>query len=296
MAQVLHPPAGTISTGQATIRQHRTSNYPAANGRVKEGTAMYDAMMAETISITGHGGDQIEGYLARPLGPGPFGSVVVIHHMPGYDAETKEITRTFAAHGYLALCPNLYYPRGAGREPGRRGGGRPRPGRRTRRAAGRRRRGSGRLPAGDAGVQREGGRDRLLLGRPPVVPRRGQPAAGRRRRLLRRVRRRHPARGHAAQGRPDRAPGQGPVLPAARPVRRRRPAPLPGPGGRAGQGAHQRRQGARVPQLRRRRARLLRGEPARLPARGRHGRLARRSGTSTAATWRAERSRRCAPT
>ena len=70
---------------------------------------MYDAIMAETISITGHGGDQIEAYLARPLGPGPSGSVVVIHHMPGYDAQTKEITRTFAVHGYLALCPNLYY-------------------------------------------------------------------------------------------------------------------------------------------------------------------------------------------
>ena len=34
---------------------------------------MKDAMMAETISITGHGGDQIEAYLARPLGPGPYG-------------------------------------------------------------------------------------------------------------------------------------------------------------------------------------------------------------------------------
>ena len=43
---------------------------------------MKDAMMAETVSITGHGGDQIEAYLARPLGPGPYGGVVVIHHMP----------------------------------------------------------------------------------------------------------------------------------------------------------------------------------------------------------------------
>src|SRR5262245_44042505 len=56
--------------------------------------AMKDAMMAETISITGHGGDQVEAYLARPLGPGPYGGVVVIHHMPGYDAGSKEITRT----------------------------------------------------------------------------------------------------------------------------------------------------------------------------------------------------------
>ncbi len=69
---------------------------------------MNDALIAETITLTGHGGDQIEGYLARPLGPGPHGAVVVIHHLPGYDAATKEITRRFAANGYLALCPNLF--------------------------------------------------------------------------------------------------------------------------------------------------------------------------------------------
>jgi carboxymethylenebutenolidase len=78
---------------------------------------MYDAMMAETISITGHGGDRIEAYLARPLGPGPHGSVVVIHHMPGYDAPTKEIVRRFAAHGYAALCPNLYSREAPGASP-----------------------------------------------------------------------------------------------------------------------------------------------------------------------------------
>jgi carboxymethylenebutenolidase len=78
---------------------------------------MYDAMMAETIGFTGHNGDVIEGYLARPLGEGPFGSVVVIHHMPGYDVQTKEITRTFAANGYAALCPNLYYREAPGASP-----------------------------------------------------------------------------------------------------------------------------------------------------------------------------------
>jgi carboxymethylenebutenolidase len=78
---------------------------------------MYDAMMAETISITGHGGDAIEAYLARPLGPGPCGGVVVIHHMPGYDLQTKEITRTFAAGGYNAICPNLYHREAPGASP-----------------------------------------------------------------------------------------------------------------------------------------------------------------------------------
>jgi carboxymethylenebutenolidase len=78
---------------------------------------MYDAMMAETISITGHGGERIEAYLARPLGPGPYGGVVVIHHMPGYDDGTKEITRTFASHGYNAVCPNLYSREAPGASP-----------------------------------------------------------------------------------------------------------------------------------------------------------------------------------
>jgi carboxymethylenebutenolidase len=78
---------------------------------------MNDAMMAETISITGHGGDRVEAYLARPLGGGPHGGVVVIHHMPGYDEQTKEITRTFAVHGYNALCPNLYTREAPGASP-----------------------------------------------------------------------------------------------------------------------------------------------------------------------------------
>jgi carboxymethylenebutenolidase len=78
---------------------------------------MKDAMTAGTISITGHGGDEIEAYLAHPLGPGPFGSVVVIPHMPGYDEPTKEIARKFAAHGYAALMPNLYYREAPGASP-----------------------------------------------------------------------------------------------------------------------------------------------------------------------------------
>jgi carboxymethylenebutenolidase len=79
--------------------------------------ATNDAMRAETVSLTGHGGDELEAYLARPVGGGPYGGVVVIHHMPGYDEGTKEITRRFAAHGYLAICPNLYSREGIGVSP-----------------------------------------------------------------------------------------------------------------------------------------------------------------------------------
>jgi carboxymethylenebutenolidase len=73
--------------------------------------------VAETIWITGHHGDQIEAYLARPAGPGPHPGVVVIHHMPGFDAGSKKITRIFARHGYTALMPNLHYREAPGASP-----------------------------------------------------------------------------------------------------------------------------------------------------------------------------------
>jgi carboxymethylenebutenolidase len=78
---------------------------------------MYDAMLSETITINGHDDDPIEAYFARPLGPGPYGGVVVIHHMPGFDEPTKEIVRKFGARGYLAICPNLHYREAPGASP-----------------------------------------------------------------------------------------------------------------------------------------------------------------------------------
>jgi carboxymethylenebutenolidase len=78
---------------------------------------MYDAVLAETVRISGHGGDVIEAYTARPLVAGPVGGVIVIHHMPGYDAATKEIVRRFAVGGYNAICPNLHYREAPGASP-----------------------------------------------------------------------------------------------------------------------------------------------------------------------------------
>src|SRR5690348_479444 len=78
---------------------------------------MSDALRAETVTIKGHDDDEIEAYLARPLGDRPRGGVVVIHHMPGYDEATKEMVRKFAAHGYAALCPNLFWREAPGASP-----------------------------------------------------------------------------------------------------------------------------------------------------------------------------------
>jgi carboxymethylenebutenolidase len=78
---------------------------------------MNEALSAQTTTITGHGGDEIEAYVARPDGVESFGGVVVIHHMPGYDSATKEIARRFAAHGYAAVMPNLYHRDAPGASP-----------------------------------------------------------------------------------------------------------------------------------------------------------------------------------
>ena len=77
-------------------------------------TDMYEGMLAETIMIHGANGDLINTYYARPLGPGPFPGVVLVHHMPGWDEWYRETTRKFAHHGYAALSPNLYYRAGHG--------------------------------------------------------------------------------------------------------------------------------------------------------------------------------------
>ncbi len=78
---------------------------------------MADGLIADTVSIDGHGGDAIPAYRARPQGAGPAGAVVVIHHMPGWDWSSKEIVRRFADGGYLALMPNLHHREAPGASP-----------------------------------------------------------------------------------------------------------------------------------------------------------------------------------
>lgn len=77
-------------------------------------TNAYEGMLAETVTIVGHNGDLITAFLARPLGPGPFPGIVLVHHMPGWDELYREIACRFTRHGYAVLCPNLYHRLGHG--------------------------------------------------------------------------------------------------------------------------------------------------------------------------------------
>lgn len=76
---------------------------------------MYEGMIAETIGIAGHQGDIIEAYYARPITATPVPGVIVLHHMPGWDEWSKEVTRKLAYHGYAAICPHLFSRFGPGR-------------------------------------------------------------------------------------------------------------------------------------------------------------------------------------
>ncbi len=80
-------------------------------------TGDYEGMIAETVLVQGHGGQDIRAYLARPLGPGPFPGLVLIPHMPGWDEWCRETARRFAQHGYSVICPNLYEDFGNGTPP-----------------------------------------------------------------------------------------------------------------------------------------------------------------------------------
>ena len=136
-------------------------------------------MKAETITITGHGGDEIEAYLAQPSGAGRTAASSSSTTCPGTTGVPREIARRFADEGYIALMPNLYSRDAPGASPddaaaaARAQGGVP----------------DARLVGDVDGaaqahkvpglVQWQDSDDWLLLGRASVVARRGFVAAGR---------------------------------------------------------------------------------------------------------------------
>jgi carboxymethylenebutenolidase len=62
----------------------------------------------ESVSFASNG-DTANGYLARPVGDGPFPAVVVIQEWWGLDAHIKDLADRFAREGFVALAPDLYH-------------------------------------------------------------------------------------------------------------------------------------------------------------------------------------------
>lgn len=77
-------------------------------------TGKYEGMLAETISFSGNGGDDVRAYYSRPLGEGPYPAIILIPHMPGWDEWCRETARRFTQHGYSVLCPDIYCRFGQG--------------------------------------------------------------------------------------------------------------------------------------------------------------------------------------
>ena len=77
-------------------------------------TDAYAGMIAELTTMKGDNNDILNAYLSRPLGPGPFPGIVLVHHLPGWDELYREFARRLTEHGYLVICPNLYQRFGHG--------------------------------------------------------------------------------------------------------------------------------------------------------------------------------------
>ena len=65
------------------------------------------AIREEQVTLVGDG-RPLNGFVAAPAGRGPFPALVVIHEIWGLDDHIRDVTRRFAAAGYLALAPDLY--------------------------------------------------------------------------------------------------------------------------------------------------------------------------------------------
>lgn len=100
---------GVVALGATPMAQPSQGGPPPQpGGPLPAGRVFYRATLGETMQMRGHQGDTIDAYLARPSEPGKYPGVVVVHHMPGWDEPSIEITRRFAQHGYMAICPNLH--------------------------------------------------------------------------------------------------------------------------------------------------------------------------------------------
>jgi carboxymethylenebutenolidase len=77
-------------------------------------TNMYEGMLAESVSVQGANGDHVPAYLARPLGPGRYPGIVLIHHLSGFDDWYRWVAQEFATRGFVTIAPNLYGREGPG--------------------------------------------------------------------------------------------------------------------------------------------------------------------------------------
>ena len=67
-----------------------------------------EAIQSETIQYRGHDGTMMNAYFSRPAAAGRYPGVIVSIEAYGLVEHMKDVTRRFAAEGYLAIAPDLY--------------------------------------------------------------------------------------------------------------------------------------------------------------------------------------------
>jgi carboxymethylenebutenolidase len=65
-------------------------------------------ILAEELTYPGAGGEQVNGYLARPREGGPHPAMIVIHEAGGLGAHIRDVVNRFAGIGYVSLGVDLY--------------------------------------------------------------------------------------------------------------------------------------------------------------------------------------------
>lgn len=78
-------------------------NYALAR-QVAEDDPSIDVSWVEYPSPEGHG--TVKGLMAKPIGEGPFGAVLVVHENRGLNPYIEDVVRRVAKAGYLALGPD----------------------------------------------------------------------------------------------------------------------------------------------------------------------------------------------
>ena len=71
------------------------------------------ATVSEELAISTPDGT-MTGYAYLPEGDGPHPAVIVIQEVFGVDDHIKDVASRFAAEGYYAVAPDLFYREGAG--------------------------------------------------------------------------------------------------------------------------------------------------------------------------------------
>jgi carboxymethylenebutenolidase len=76
------------------------------------------AVTTETVHVDS-GGFNVDAFVARPLGAGRHAAVLVIHDSLGLNDSIRDISKQFAAAGFVALAPDFTSRRGGARTPDR---------------------------------------------------------------------------------------------------------------------------------------------------------------------------------